>query len=999
MSTFIGKTRLIAPILKKGILRRDRLLDLLQSNLDKKLILITGGAGYGKTTLLAQLVNELKKSFIFYTAHTSDSDLTSFLSYLIKGISNRYEGFGSRTHSIINTDIEVVLGTFVNELVDNVKDELFIILDDYHLIENTEAINNALYYLLTHTPYNIHFIIGAQTITNFSISNIRVKGELLEITNKELIFTKKETQTLFIETYHINFSQAEFEEIDICLEGWITALQLLSYIILMGHNPKRSDVIIKRSDVIIKKALEKLNLGEETLEYFQNELFELQPETVRSFLVKSAILEEMIPSSCDYILKRSDSLQILNYLVENNLFTFCVDKEKEVYYYHHLFRNFLLNKFRQQEDKNIIKKYHLSAGIYFEKALNFTASIEHYLSANETERAIQIIETKGETLLKEANISMLEQWLKRIPNTTSPTLLLYQAEVARWRGKWDEAMKLYQEANKISKKEGRVQNSSMPTLGMVFILRSQGNYKRAITLAKTELKLVAKKNSQMKIKWLGVIGTLYARTGNYTEAISNLSQAIKICKKTQNKKEEMSKMYDLAIVHEEIGEYDKSFEIRNLLIKKFHPDDHFGGSIYSGLGFYHAFKGDFTQARENFAKAFKIFKSFNNKRELAFLFSHLGLLNLMKDDHKISRLYYKRALKLNESMKEIGLEQLAREGIGLSYIFEYNYILAEKYIDKMAIQDESFFFTKGEIKLGLDNFNEAEKLFTCGLKSVNKFDLVRSHTGLARLYSKKWNNPLIIKHTEKALELANKYGYDFAILKLGRMDAPLLQFAIKHNILPHYAKSLMMNLEKQYDLMVYFLGGLKIKSKGEIVNLQWKTQKAKSLFAYLLINKRKKLTTDQLMELFWPGKEFNKSRASFYKEVSFVRAIIAPLTKPNLPIIEHREEMYGISLNYKIWMDIDEFEGLINEAREWKQISEFYMEGKDFKNVIKYSMLIIETDEFYEPAYLKGMIAYAETGNRKSAIDLYRQMEKTLKAELNAEPSDEAKRLFTKLIK
>ena len=53
------KTQLIPPKLSSEILTRHRLLKILQENLDKKLILITAGAGYGKTTLVTQFVSEI----------------------------------------------------------------------------------------------------------------------------------------------------------------------------------------------------------------------------------------------------------------------------------------------------------------------------------------------------------------------------------------------------------------------------------------------------------------------------------------------------------------------------------------------------------------------------------------------------------------------------------------------------------------------------------------------------------------------------------------------------------------------------------------------------------------------------------------------------------------------------------------------------------------------------------------------------------------------------
>ncbi|MDI6740997.1 MAG: hypothetical protein QME74_11635 [Candidatus Edwardsbacteria bacterium] len=62
----ILETKIQLPQTKPGIVARRGLLDLLKNNLDKKLVLIAADAGYGKTTLLAQLIKEARLPAVFY---------------------------------------------------------------------------------------------------------------------------------------------------------------------------------------------------------------------------------------------------------------------------------------------------------------------------------------------------------------------------------------------------------------------------------------------------------------------------------------------------------------------------------------------------------------------------------------------------------------------------------------------------------------------------------------------------------------------------------------------------------------------------------------------------------------------------------------------------------------------------------------------------------------------------------------------------------------------
>ena len=98
---FILQTKLTPPKIRKRILRRQRLLNLLKANLDIMIILICADAGYGKTTLLAQLCTELDNPSIFYHIDPSDNDLATFFNYITAGIQQHYTDFGQRAKEIL----------------------------------------------------------------------------------------------------------------------------------------------------------------------------------------------------------------------------------------------------------------------------------------------------------------------------------------------------------------------------------------------------------------------------------------------------------------------------------------------------------------------------------------------------------------------------------------------------------------------------------------------------------------------------------------------------------------------------------------------------------------------------------------------------------------------------------------------------------------------------------------------------------------------------------
>lgn len=73
MKSFVNISKISPPVLPR-ILDRSRLLDLLERNKNKKLILILGRAAQGKSTLAASYVRSSKTPFAWINLAEEDSD-------------------------------------------------------------------------------------------------------------------------------------------------------------------------------------------------------------------------------------------------------------------------------------------------------------------------------------------------------------------------------------------------------------------------------------------------------------------------------------------------------------------------------------------------------------------------------------------------------------------------------------------------------------------------------------------------------------------------------------------------------------------------------------------------------------------------------------------------------------------------------------------------------------------------------------------------------------
>ncbi|MDO9068160.1 MAG: hypothetical protein Q7W05_06865, partial [Deltaproteobacteria bacterium] len=122
-NNIILRSKLQHPRPKPETLKRPRLMDALGNQLDRRLLVITGDAGYGKTTLLAQLGEKARLPGVFLSLEPEDSDLVTFYSGLVYGLESLQPGLAKRCRGLVDrgTDIgknhRLAMGTLLNELV------------------------------------------------------------------------------------------------------------------------------------------------------------------------------------------------------------------------------------------------------------------------------------------------------------------------------------------------------------------------------------------------------------------------------------------------------------------------------------------------------------------------------------------------------------------------------------------------------------------------------------------------------------------------------------------------------------------------------------------------------------------------------------------------------------------------------------------------------------------------------------------------------------------
>ena len=185
-------TKLHIPQPKKNVVHRSNLFELLDEGLNRKLILVSATAGYGKTTILADWLNHSKVPAAWFSIDDRDNDPVAFLSTMITGIQTIDQHIGQRSLELIKSPgtvtTEYILELLINDILE-VETDFLLVLDDLHAITSKE-IFNILNLIIEWKPDPFKLAISTRSDPPLNIARLRSQNELLEIRSTDLSFSE-----------------------------------------------------------------------------------------------------------------------------------------------------------------------------------------------------------------------------------------------------------------------------------------------------------------------------------------------------------------------------------------------------------------------------------------------------------------------------------------------------------------------------------------------------------------------------------------------------------------------------------------------------------------------------------------------------------------------------------------------------------------------------------------------------------------------------------------
>jgi LuxR family transcriptional regulator, maltose regulon positive regulatory protein len=419
MPAGVIETKLVPPLVRSGIVARGELLERLAGAPASSVVGIFAPAGYGKTTLLAQLIAREQRPVAWVSLDPGDNDPVVLLLHAAVAV-DRVLPLTSELFATLASP-----GPFEPGLIHRVCSELsrlpayMLVLDDVHLVSGSFS-RDAIAALALHVGPGSQIVLSGRGSEGLPITRLRAERRLWEIGAVDLALDEAETRAVLAHA-GVSGSPDDASLLAGRTEGWAIGVYLAA--LSLNARTTMTDALAAFT-------------GEDryVVDYVRSEfLAGLAASDVR-FLTETAILDRLSGPLCDAVLQTTGSARKLEELERSNLNLVPLDRVRERYRYHHLFRDALRSELVRRDPAGI-PALHRRAAVWLEGNGEPVAAVEHALAAGDLDHAARLIAPLVLVLERSGRGATTRRWL----DSVGPDAVAQRPELALAAG-WFAAL-------------------------------------------------------------------------------------------------------------------------------------------------------------------------------------------------------------------------------------------------------------------------------------------------------------------------------------------------------------------------------------------------------------------------------------------------------------------------------------------------------------------------------------------------------------------------------
>ncbi len=355
---------------------RERLISLLlcAPPTTARLTVVAAPAGFGKTTLLAQLARHSQQdgaAVAWLNCDARDKDPEIFSESLLAALAC------SKLSSKFKRGVQV---SDVAELISGIAQPLLIFIDEFE-VASSALVDEVIEAIAWAAPANVSVVLASRETPHIALTRLQLAGKIRMVDADFLRFSFAETCTL-LQDY---MPEQAVYQVARYADGWPFALQLAR---LRATGGALENWTVEAGAKMPRRQI---------FDYLAEEVFTtLKPETI-SFLSEVSVLATLDVDSANSVRKRLDSLVFIRELCALKPIV-VVDESNWSARLHPLLSDYFLDAM-DVSTPGRKSELHMRAAHHMIERKRVYEAVEHAVAAGQLEAAAQMIEDAGALLL------------------------------------------------------------------------------------------------------------------------------------------------------------------------------------------------------------------------------------------------------------------------------------------------------------------------------------------------------------------------------------------------------------------------------------------------------------------------------------------------------------------------------------------------------------------------------------------------------------------------
>jgi LuxR family maltose regulon positive regulatory protein len=435
----------------------------------------------------------------------------------------------------------------------------------------------------------------------------------------------------------LDLSNKDVAALEARTEGWIAGLHLAA-IALRGTLLTPGD---KEASDFIKSFTGSHRF---ILDYLIEEVLEQQSESVRAFLLQTAILDRLTGPLCNAVTGQDNGQATLKRLERANLFLVPLDNERRWYRYHHLFADLLRQRLPQSTIPTPgVAELHRRASVWYEENGMELAAFQHAVAAPDIDRAARLVEggkPGGLPLQFRGAVTPVLNWLASLPTTVldaRPSLWVMYASALSMTGQLSGVEEKLQAAE-AALQEIEPDDKTRNLIGHIAAIRAllaatQHQPEAIITQSRRALEYLHPDNLAVRTATTWKLGIAYHLQGDRAAAGEAYAEAISSSQASGNTIINIAATIGLGQVQESENQlYQAAETYQRALELAGEPLQPNAGEAHLGLARIHYEWNDLEAAQEHGQQSFQLAQQMESVHTFADCGVFLARLKLAQGD-------------------------------------------------------------------------------------------------------------------------------------------------------------------------------------------------------------------------------------------------------------------------------------------------------------------------------------------------------------------------------